>query len=754
MLPVSENSTHQEAWQTLNCHFKDVEQAFPECWQQALDLMPVTARQDYLQLAGFLGKTGRGSEMLLVFLQVWPNVYPHFHQLGLEAVKSLVDPLWKTPNWKALPIFFRQLPELMAIQLNSQQLQQVVQSCLQLAERTTPSIHGGQPLGSSECLLAVIPRLGFVLSKVPLEKLESWFNLGIHLSGKDPSAQKAYFSLQSPESRLFLQRLRSGVLFHDHEKSLTSYLKALWDSETILVAYPTLQPDVKTTLQQVYMDADGIRLPDFVDSASTADGLDLYRLMLAHLLAHQKYSQPRFADNLSPLQRTTIESFEDIRMDLLLLKKYPGLAGLIARLHPQVKEEALANPKASRVLQRLSFLSHLLLVPGSQTSIELMQHFVERFCEVFVNDPLNQDAFVDLALNFVTQTRSGQDQQAEVAFVDTRIPWRDDNRHLWVFIEEGDEEESFNDPKMSEESPEGLPARLYPEWDYQLQDYRPDEVSLYEALVPSGSPGKVEGYLERNAGLIKRITQLINRLKPQNSQRIRYQEKGNELDTDALVRTWLDMKNGNLAKDRIYLNTQNEGRSLAVLLLLDLSHSLNDRLPGSATSLLELSEEAVALLSFAVSQLGDSMAIAGFNSNTRHQVRYHHIKGFREPWGATVKGRLGNLEASYSTRMGAALRHAGQYLNRQTADRKILLVLSDGQPSDIDVQDDHYLIADAAKAIQELKSCGINSHAIHLDALGEDCMQAIFGHHYSLIKKVECLPAQLPSIFLSLTKSS
>lgn len=743
----------QEAWQALNCHYKEVEQAFPACWRQAQVQMPETAQQEYLQLAAWLGKTGRGSELILTFLQTWPGVYPHFQQTGLDALKTLIEPLWKTPNWKALPAFFSQLPELAAIPLSSEQLHQLIQSCLKLAERSTPSIHGGQPLGPSECLLATIPQLGFLLRHLAVEQLEPWFDTGVHLSGQNPEAQRAYFSLQSPESRLFLQRLRVGVLFQDHEKSLTSYLKALWDSEEVLVAYPTLLPAGESSPWQPYMDAEGIRLPDFIASDRVTAGLDLYRLMLAHLMAHQKFSQPRFADNLSPLQRTTLESFEDIRMDLLLLQKYPGLAGLMARLHPRVDEGVLLNTGASRVLQRLSLLSQLLLVPDSQTSLAVIQRFAERFQALFKKQPQDQEAFVDLALNFVTQTRSGDDQQAEVAFAGTRFPWRDDNRHLWVYIEEGDEEENFANPKTSQEPVDGLPARLYPEWDYQLQAYRPDEVSLYEALVPAGSPDKVNAYLQQNAGLIKRITQLIDRLKPQNPQRIRQQEKGNELDTDALVRTWLDMKNGNLAKDRIYLNTENQGRSLSVLLLLDLSHSLNDRLPDSQVNLLDISEEAVALLSFAISQLGDSLAIAGFNSNTRHQVRYHHIKGFSESWGDAVKGRLGKLEACYSTRMGAALRHAGQYLNRQQADKKILLVLSDGQPSDIDVQDEHYLIADAAKAVQELKSFGINSHAIHLDAQGDDYITAIFGHHYSLIENVESLPTKLPSIFLSLTHS-
>jgi nitric oxide reductase activation protein len=95
----------------------------------------------------------------------------------------------------------------------------------------------------------------------------------------------------------------------------------------------------------------------------------------------------------------------------------------------------------------------------------------------------------------------------------------------------------------------------------------------------------------------------------------------------------------------------------------------------------------VSLLAWAIEALGDPFAIAGFASNTRHEVRYQHIKGFRESFQDEVKGRLAAMEAGYSTRMGAALRHAAHYLEHQNADKKLLLILTDGEPSDIDVDD-------------------------------------------------------------------
>jgi len=151
-------------------------------------------------------------------------------------------------------------------------------------------------------------------------------------------------------------------------------------------------------------------------------------------------------------------------------------------------------------------------------------------------------------------------------------------------------------------------------------------------------------------------------------------------------------------------------------------------------------------------QLGDEFAIAGFCSNSRHEVRYQHIKGFSERWDDNVKGRLAAMEAGYSTRMGAAMRHAAHYLEARKADKKLLLVLTDGEPSDIDVTDDKLLIHDSHKAVQELDQKGIYTHCINLDPKADEYVQDIFGQQYTVIDKLERLPEKLPQLFMALTK--
>jgi len=232
---------------------------------------------------------------------------------------------------------------------------------------------------------------------------------------------------------------------------------------------------------------------------------------------------------------------------------------------------------------------------------------------------------------------------------------------------------------------------------------------------------------------------------------VRYQEEGSELDLDVAIRSLIDFKSGATPDPRINMSHRHDGRDITVMLLLDLSASLNDIPEGCEQTILQLSQEAVALLGWSIERLGDSFAIAGFSSNTRHEVRYQHIKGFSEHWSEEVKGRLAAMEAGYSTRMGAALRHAAHYLGTRNTDKKLLLVLTDGEPSDIDVDDQRLLIEDSRKAVQELDQLGIYTYCINLDPHADDYVTDIFGRQYTVIDHVSKLPEKLPLLFAALT---
>jgi len=306
--------------------------------------------------------------------------------------------------------------------------------------------------------------------------------------------------------------------------------------------------------------------------------------------------------------------------------------------------------------------------------------------------------------------------------------------------------------KESREIEAVLPPQYYDERDYKYGSYKPDWAAVYERLHSHSEATFIDELLDKNRNLVKQLKRVLDLLKPQNKKRLRFQEEGSELDLDIALRSVIELKNGSQPDTRINTDFEHDSRSVSVLLLLDLSESLNDIVEATNQSILELSQEAVSLLAWSVEQLGDNFAIAGFNSNTREQVMYYHIKGYSERWDDTVKARLANLKAEFSTRMGAAIRHATHYLDLQKSDKKLMLILTDGEPSDVDVKDSEMLIKDTHKAVQECQQKGMYPYCISLDNKADNYVSDIFGSHYSVIDKIESLPKELPQLFLSLTK--
>ena len=742
----------QSYWQQLDCGFPRVAEVFPDCMQEALLILSEAGIAAYIEYARFLGKMGRGAEPILIFLEAWPGVAQSLGEEALPAISECIRRMYKSPNGKAITPFLQSLPTAARRLPSRTQMDDYLQLVLDFMERTTGSIHGIHQTFPSPGLPVFFKQIPLLLNQLSLGGLKNWIEYGVRFYNDHPERQVDYFSLQSADSRAVLQRERQGALLVDNERKLDMYLRGLWQDEAQLIPYSNLFEDQRQTVP--YYDELGMRLPDVYNEERGIPGLDRYRALLAHMIGHRLWSTAIFADNLSPFQRMAVECFEDSRVEQLIMQKYPGMRRIYMALHPQPLEDACDNATESCIRHRLAMLSRALLDAAHPYKNAHIIEFAQRFHSALQAGPSDTQQMADLAISFVAKTRRQTDQLPKTYFTDTEVDYRDDNRHLWRFYEQSDDEEMFDEHRQQAVSEEvtGLPPRHYNEWDYNSQSYRPDWVSVYESLHPSGNPGKIDKLLEKHASLAKRLKKLLDLLKPQDKVRIRYQEEGSELDLDVALRSLIDFKGGSAPDPRINMSHKNDGRNIAVTVLLDLSQSLNEKAAGSDQTILELSQEAVSLLAWAVQQLGDPFAIAGFHSNTRHDVRYMHIKGFNEQWGDEVKGRLSAMEASYSTRMGAAMRHAGHYLDKQQADKKLMLILTDGEPADIDSKDGRILIEDARQAVKELDAQGIYAYCINLDPKADEYVQDIFGKQYTIIDKVAQLPEKLPALFISLTK--
>jgi hypothetical protein len=739
-------------WTQIDTRFPQVEEVFEDVMAEALAVLSAAGRDAYLEAARVIGKLGRGVEPMLAFMEEWPSTAKAVGESALPTVMALIQRMQKSPNGKAITPFLQTLAPVARRLQSADQLQHYIDITRDFMERTTGSIHGHHTTFPSPGLPDFLAQAPNLLNQLTLAGLKNWVEYGIRNYGSHPERQKDYFSLQSADSRAVLQRERHGTLLVDVERKLDLYLRGLWRDGDHLVPYSTAFDEIRKPVP--YYDKHGIRLPDVYDDAGEISGIDRYRAVLAHIVGHRRWSEAQVADNWSPFQRMAVEFFEDCRVETLLIREYPGLRRLFLALHPQPVEGACDPQTTSCLRHRMAMLSRALLDPHHAYADADLNEFVARFHAIMGKGESSTREIAALALSYVAKTRRQSDQFAKVHFDDTVVDYRDDNRQLWKFIEAGDEEEAFDEERkiVPGEEIQGLPPRHYPEWDYGSQTYRPDWASVYAALHPSGNPADIDRLLQKHAALAKRLKKMLDLLKPQDKVRIRYQEEGSELDLDVAIRSLIDFKGGATPDPRINMSHRTDGRDIAVMLLVDLSESLNEKAAGSDQTILELSQEAVSLLAWAIEKLGDPFAIAGFHSNTRHDVRYLHIKGYSEHWNDEVKARLAAMEAGYSTRMGAAMRHAAHYLGARPADKKLMLILTDGRPSDVDAHDDRLLIEDARQAVKELDRDNIFTYCISLDPKADEYVGDIFGRQFTVIDHIGRLPERLPQLFMALTK--
>ncbi|HGG05092.1 MAG TPA: VWA domain-containing protein [Aliiroseovarius sp.] len=738
-------SPETQIWRArLACTVAKVDDIFEAALERAQDVLDDDGLTAWLTAADRVCALGRGTELVLIFLDEVPEVVRHSDPdiipeiaelaafLSAEAVTGSINPFLAT-----LPAVARRLD-------NATSLRRWLHLIRVMVADAKP---GTKPL------LEIAP---YLFAQLSLGSVENWITYGIRVYRDHPHRLPDYFSLQSADAKAMLVKERNGTLFMDSERQLHMFQRAFWGQDEDFRPYSEAFDTLRKP--RPHLDKQGLHLPDVYEDLGDISGLQRYWAVVAHMMAHKVWSTPFLADNFSVFQHIAIETFEDARVEYLAMQKYPGLRALWLALHPTPKPGACPDGW-SCIRHQLAMISHAILNPDHNYSDPALLDYVAKFQAAVAADPTDRQLSVDLGVGWLRDNHENDFRKPNVWFEDTEVSYRDDNRYLWHFLEEAEEEDDFHSDhgatrrNQDEENDGLLPPRFYPEWDYQLQNYRPDWVTVFEAMQKQGNAGAIDALLEKHQQLAKQLKQIVDLLKPQQRRRVRYQQEGDDLDIDVAIRAAIDYRIGSTPDTRIQQSHVKDGRDIAVMLLLDLSESINDVPKGAQSTILQVSQEATALLATAVEALGDPFAIAGFSSNTRHEVCYSHFKGFKEHWGEAPKARLAAMEAGHSTRMGAAIRHAGSYLARRGEEKRLLLLLTDGEPHDIDVADPQYLQKDTQLAVGELDSKGITTYCISLDPNADDYVADVFGRsNYTVIDRVESLPEKLPKLFMSLTR--
>ncbi|MYZ49444.1 VWA domain-containing protein, partial [Rhizobiales bacterium L72] len=270
----------------------------------------------------------------------------------------------------------------------------------------------------------------------------------------------------------------------------------------------------------------------------------------------------------------------------------------------------------------------------------------------------------------------------------------------------------------------------------------------------AGDPRRLEAALDREPDVRARLARLVRAAKVGRHVRLRRQAEGAEIDLDAAIDAAIAIRSGTTPDTRIFRSSTSRDRDLAVMVLVDVSESTRARATAAGESVLDIERTAVALLAEALDALRDPLALRAFASSGRDDVRLLRLKEFAEPYGGQARARLAGLEPGLSTRLGAALRHSGAELAAIRAFRKLLIVLTDGEPSDIDVEDPEDLVEDARRAVAKLRTAGIDTFGVTLDPSGVGSGARIFGAaNHMPVRRLTELPQRLADLYFRLARA-
>lgn len=287
-----------------------------------------------------------------------------------------------------------------------------------------------------------------------------------------------------------------------------------------------------------------------------------------------------------------------------------------------------------------------------------------------------------------------------------------------------------------------------PEWDHRQQALVPDHCRLQPMLTQDVLPAELPDHLQARA---RRLRNLFEILRPRRIW-VNGQADGSELDINALIEHTTDRLRGIRTPDaNLFRSFRNAERDLSCLLLADLSLSTDSHI-NNKQRVIDIIRDSLFLFSEALAATGDRFSLYGFSSRRRSHIRFHTLKSFAESYSADTRGRIQAIKPGYYTRMGAAIRHASNLLAAETSTQKLLLILTDGKPNDLDKYEGRYGIEDTRRSIQEAQKQGIRPFCVTIDAKAKEYLPYLFGTTgYIRVGNAGELPAKLPALYARLT---
>ena len=288
----------------------------------------------------------------------------------------------------------------------------------------------------------------------------------------------------------------------------------------------------------------------------------------------------------------------------------------------------------------------------------------------------------------------------------------------------------------------GAVALQYPEWDWRVRSYRAPGATVRLGVAPDGPAQWLAQTLAERHGMLQAVRRHFELLRSQRSV-VRRQVDGDDIDLDAWCEARADFVAGLPLSERVYRRQSRHRRDLAVLVLIDVSGS-TDGWVAPGRRVIDVGREALLVVSIALDGMGAPFGVQAFSGEGPQGVVVRSVKQFAEPYGPSVALRIAGLEPEHYTRAGAALRHASSTLMAQAAAHRLLLLISDGKPNDVDAYEGRYGVEDMRQAVTEARLQGIAPFCLTIDRQAAGYLSCIFGaHNYALLPRTERLPEVL-----------
>ena len=291
-------------------------------------------------------------------------------------------------------------------------------------------------------------------------------------------------------------------------------------------------------------------------------------------------------------------------------------------------------------------------------------------------------------------------------------------------------------------SAEGESRISYPEWDFRINAYRQAAATVRTIRAAAGPQHWVDSTLDEHRAMLTAIRRRFEMLRSQRV-RLRKQLEGDEVDLGAYIDGYADFCAGLPMADGLYETRRAARRNMAITLLIDTSGS-TDGWVSANRRVIDVEREALLLVCIALEGLAEPYSVHSFSGEGPHGVTVREIKRFDERYDNEVALRIAALEPERYTRAGAALRHVSTVLMRQVAEHRLLLLLSDGKPNDVDHYDGRYGVEDMRQAVNESKLQGIAPFCLTIDRHAANYLPAMFGErHFAMLPRPELLPTVL-----------